>query len=111
MTKGLALYSVSKGAMEHWSDYLHMELGDRGVAFNSLRVDRLVTTEGWQHVYDTQGEEIATGGKGVSSVMTAEQAAEQVAWMLRQPSSWSGHTIGFEDIAALGGPPCPARVS
>ena len=31
-----------------------------GVTFNVLRIERIVATEGWQHVYDTQGEEVAT---------------------------------------------------
>ena len=109
MTPGLALYSVSKQAMERWSDYVELEQGGQGVSFNTLRVDRLVTTEGWQHVYDTQGEDVATGGQGMSASMTSEQAADHVAWMVRQPVSWTGQTVGFEDITGLGGPPSPAR--
>ncbi|HSS08434.1 MAG TPA: SDR family oxidoreductase, partial [Acidimicrobiales bacterium] len=34
----LALYSVSKLAMERWSEYMNLELGGRGVSFNTLRV-------------------------------------------------------------------------
>lgn len=109
MTPGLSLYSVSKQAMERWNDYLELEQGGKGTSFNTLRVDRLVMTEGWQHVYDTQGEAVATGGHGVSAAMTSEQAAEHVAWMVRQPASWTGQTVGFGDITALGGPPSPAR--
>jgi hypothetical protein len=62
-------------------------------------------------VLETQGEEIATGGNGLASTMTSEQAAEHAVWMLRQPTSWSGQTVGFDDISALGGPPTPARVT
>jgi citronellol/citronellal dehydrogenase len=104
----LALYSVSKLAMERWSDYMNLELGGRGVSFNTLRVDRLVATEGWQYVADTQGIDIATGGRGVSSVMSSEQAGAHIAWMVGQPASWSGNTLGFEDITRLGGPPSPS---
>jgi NAD(P)-dependent dehydrogenase (short-subunit alcohol dehydrogenase family) len=107
MTKGLALYGVSKRAMEHWNDYLELELGGGGVTFNTLRVERVVITEGWQYVYDTKGADVATGGRGMGAAMTSEEASEHVAWMVRQPDSWSGHTVGFDDIAALGGPPCP----
>jgi short-subunit dehydrogenase len=109
MTPNLALYSTSKLAMERWNESMHLELGGRGVSFNTLRVDRLVTTEGWRHVLETQGEDIATGGAGIGATMTAEAAADHILWMLRQPSSWSGQTLGFEDVTSLGGPPTPAR--
>jgi gluconate 5-dehydrogenase len=109
LTPNLALYSVSKLAMEHWGDYLHLEAGGRGVSFNTLRIDRLVGTEGFHYVLETQGEEIATAGNGMASVMTSAQAAEHFMWMLAQPPDWSGHTVGFDDITALGGPPTPAR--
>jgi NAD(P)-dependent dehydrogenase (short-subunit alcohol dehydrogenase family) len=110
MMPNLALYSVSKQAMERFTDYLDFELGGRGVSFNTLRVDRLVRTEGWQHVADTQGVEMATGGSGdVSGSMTAAEAGAHIAWMVGQPSSWSGQTVGFADITALGGPPTPPR--
>ena len=109
LTPNLALYSVSKLAMEHWGEYLDLEAGGQGVAFNTLRIDRLVETEGFHYVLETQGEEIATAGNGMASVMTSAQAAEHLLWMLAQPSGWSGHTVGFEDITALGGPSTPAR--
>jgi NAD(P)-dependent dehydrogenase (short-subunit alcohol dehydrogenase family) len=109
LTPNLALYSVSKLAMEHWGEYLHVEAGGRGVSFNTLRIDRLVETEGFRYVLETQGEEIATAGNGMASVMTSAQAAEHFLWMLAQPHDWSGHTVGFEDITALGGPPTPVR--
>ena len=107
LTPDLGLYSTSKQAMERWNASMHLEVGGRGVSFNVLRVDRVVTTEGWQHVYDTQGEEIATGGGGLAATMTPEAAAAHAEWVIRQPTGWSGHVVGFDDIAALGGPPCP----
>ena len=109
LTPNLALYSVSKLAMEHWGEYLHLEAGGQGVTFNTLRIDRLVETEGFHYVLETQGEEIATAGNGMASVMTSTQAADHFLWMLAQPAGWSGNTVGFEDITALGGPPTPAR--
>ncbi|HUZ09832.1 MAG TPA: SDR family oxidoreductase [Acidimicrobiales bacterium] len=109
LTPNLALYSTSKLAMERWNEYLHLELGGGGVSFNTLRVDRLVATEGWRHVLETQGEEIATGGAGLAALVTPSQAAEHVLWMLGQPAEWSGQTVGFEDVSRLGGPPTPAE--
>lgn len=109
LTPGLGLYSTSKLAMERWSDQMHLELGGRGVAFNTLRVDRVVATEGFRYVLDTQGEEAATGGQGMASVMTPDQAAAHVEWILARPTDWSGHTVGFDDVTAQGGPPTPPR--
>ena len=104
LAPGLALYSVSKQAMERLTEYLDLELGGRGVSFNVLRVDRVVATEGWQHVYDTQGEEVATVGGSVTDVVTPAAVARQIGWMVRQPAEWSGHVVGCSDVSSLGGP-------
>lgn len=108
LTPGLALYSTSKLAMERWSDYMNLELQGTGVTINTLRVDRIVATEGFQYVLETQGEDVATGGQGMSGVMSSGQAADHVLWMASQPLTWTGHTVGFEDIARAGGPPLQA---
>jgi len=103
---GLALYSVSKLAMERWNEYMEIELGGRGVSFNTLRVDQVVTTEGWHHVADTQGVDVATGGAGLpEDLLTPEQCAQAMVFLAGQPTDWSGHTVGFDDIRALGGMP------
>ncbi len=101
----LGLYGVSKLAMERWNEYMEIELGGRGVSFNTLRIDQIVTTEGWHYVRDTQGEEMATGGAGLGDLLTPIECAEAIAWMLRQPVDWSGRTVGFDDIRAFGGMP------
>ena len=49
-------------------------------------------------------EDAATGGNGRGSSMTSAQAADHILWMLAQSTDWSGHAVGFDDIAALGGP-------
>lgn len=105
LTPGLALYSASKLAMEQWSDYMALELTDSGVAVNTLRVDMIVATEGFRHVLETQGEEFATGGQGLKAVISSETAGSHILWMLRQPTTWAGNTVGFADITAAGGPP------
>ncbi len=107
---GLALYSTTKLAMERWSDCLSMEAEGSGVVVNTLRVDRIVATEGFHHVLETQGVEIATAGRGMGDVMQSDAAAAHVLWMISQPLDWTGHTVGFEDIAAAGGPPVPPLV-
>lgn len=108
ITPGLALYSTSKLAMEQWSGYMALELAGRGVAVNTVRVDRMVATEGFRHVLETQGEEVATGGQGLTAVISPESAASHLLWVLSQPTSWTGNTVGFADITAAGGPPAPA---
>jgi len=104
----VALYSVTKQAMEHLTEYLHFELGGRGVSFNALRIDIAVSTETWQYVYDTQGADVATLGGTVTAVAPPEAIAAQIAWMVRQPSSWSSNIIGCADVARLGGPSATA---
>lgn len=109
LAAGLALYATTKLAMERWTEHMHLELGGRGVAFNTLRVDRIVATEGFRYVLETQGEDTATGGQGLSAVMTPDQAAAHAVWILGRPTDWSGHTVGFDDVTARGGPPTPPR--
>jgi citronellol/citronellal dehydrogenase len=109
LTPGLALYSTSKLAMERWSEYMSLELSGTGVAINTLRVDRIVATEGFHYVRETQGEDVATGGQGMSGVMSPGGAAAHLLWLVSQPTSWTGHTVGFEDIVGAGGPPVPSR--
>lgn len=104
---GLGLYSASKLAMERWSDYLDYELNDvetSGVAVNTLRVDRLVATEGWYYIAETRGIELATGGSPEAIPVTAESVADVAVWMIERPTSWSGNTVDFHDVLALGGP-------
>ena len=104
LADSLALYSTTKQAMERWNEFMHLELGGRGVAFNVFRIDSVVSTESWWHVYNTQGEEIATGGNGIGELQTPEHTAACAEWMIQQPADWSGHAVGFSDIASLGGP-------
>jgi NAD(P)-dependent dehydrogenase (short-subunit alcohol dehydrogenase family) len=103
-TPGLGLYATSKLAMERWSDFLAAELAASGIAVNTLRVDRIVATEGWYHVAATQGIEVASGGAEVVAPITSRSAAETVLWMLSRPTGWTGHTVGFDSAMALGGP-------
>jgi len=107
LTPGLSLYSTTKLAMERWSDYLDLELSGSGVAVNTLRVDRLVATEGWQHIADTQGVEVASGGASVIEMVEPSLVGDQIAWMLEQASSWTGNTLGIDEVATLGGPAVP----
>lgn len=104
LAAGIALYSVSKQAMERLNDYLHLELGGRGVSFNVLHIERMVATEGWQHVYDTQGEAVATMGGNVSDVVAPDGVGRQIEWLVRQPAEWSGQIVSCADVARMGGP-------
>jgi len=101
---GFGLYSTSKLAMEHWSDFLAAEVAPYGVAVNTLRVDRIVATEGWYHTAATRGLDVASGGAGVIAPVTSQSVAAAALWMLDQPASWTGHTLVFDDVEALGGP-------
>jgi NAD(P)-dependent dehydrogenase (short-subunit alcohol dehydrogenase family) len=101
---GVALYSVTKHAMERLNDYLDYELHGRGVSFNSFRIDVAVTTETFRYVYDTEGAEVASLGGTVTRTAAPQDVARQIEWMVRQPAVWSGNVVGCHDIVALGGP-------
>jgi hypothetical protein len=90
--------------MERLNDYLHLELGSRGVSFNVLHIERMVATEGWQHVYDTQGEDVATMGGKVADVVSPDEIGSQIEWLVRQPAAWSGQIVSCADVVRLGGP-------
>jgi citronellol/citronellal dehydrogenase len=106
LAPGHALYSVTKQAMERLNDYLDLEVGGQGVSFNALHIERMVATEGWQHVYDTQGEHVATlqGQVPMSQIVKPEELGRQIEWMIRQPAEWSGHIVTCGEVVRLGGP-------
>lgn len=111
LSPGLALYSVSKQAMERLNDYLHLELGGGGVSFNVLHIDLLVATEGWQYVHDTQGADVATLGGTVTDIVEPEPIGRQIEWLAEQPSEWSGQIVTPRGVEALGGPALRAVVA
>lgn len=104
LAANLALYSVSKQAMERLNDYLNLEVGGKGVSFNVLHIELPVSTEGWQHVADTQGRDIATAGNPDVTVAAPELIGRQIRWLAEQPASWSGHIVSCADVSRLGGP-------
>jgi NAD(P)-dependent dehydrogenase (short-subunit alcohol dehydrogenase family) len=104
LTPNLALYSVTKQAMERLNDYLHLELGGRGVSFNVLHIELPVKTEGWQYVLDTQGEEIVGADDPDFHAVSPEFIGQQIRWLAEQPVTWSGHNVSCADVSALGGP-------
>jgi NAD(P)-dependent dehydrogenase (short-subunit alcohol dehydrogenase family) len=101
---GVALYSVTKQAMERMTEYLHYEAGGRGVSFNVLHIDVAVLTATWQWVNDHEGADVATLGGLVSDQLEPEVVGRQIAWMVDQPSSWSGNIVGCREVTRLGGP-------
>jgi NAD(P)-dependent dehydrogenase (short-subunit alcohol dehydrogenase family) len=103
-TPGLALYSVTKAAMERLTAYLDLELGGRGISVNALHIEIGVTTETWKIVRDTQGADLVSLGGEVSETATPEAIASQIEWMVRQPGAWRGNVIDCRSVAALGGP-------
>jgi NAD(P)-dependent dehydrogenase (short-subunit alcohol dehydrogenase family) len=103
LSPGLSLYGVTKLSMERLTQYLHAELGGRGVSFNAMHIDRAVSTETWHLVVDRQGAELGLTSE-TRELMAPAVLARQVEWMVRQPADWSGHVIGLDEIEAQGGP-------
>jgi NAD(P)-dependent dehydrogenase (short-subunit alcohol dehydrogenase family) len=95
----MALYGVTKTAQERMTQFLDFEAGGRGVSFNVFCVNTVVTTEGWRTVMEQQGEEIAMGG--ATELVSPEECGDISAWMLRQPSSWSGLSLTIHELREL----------
>jgi citronellol/citronellal dehydrogenase len=101
---GVALYSVTKQAMERMTEFLHLELGGKDVSFNVLHIDVAVTTDTWLWVHDHEGADVATLGGLVTEQVEPKIIGRQIAWMVRQPGAWSGNIVGCHEVARLGGP-------
>lgn len=97
----MGLYGVTKTAQERMTKFLDFEVGGRGVSFNVFCVNQVVTTEGWHVVLENQGEEIAMGGLTYDDLVSPEECAAIIEWMVRQPSSWSGQSLTIEELRAL----------
>jgi NAD(P)-dependent dehydrogenase (short-subunit alcohol dehydrogenase family) len=79
---GLMSYGISKIGLEHLTVDLARILQADGTAVNCFRIDLPVASEGF--VANTPGVDRSTWEP-------CEVAAEGVLWMLRRPSSYSGH--------------------
>jgi NAD(P)-dependent dehydrogenase (short-subunit alcohol dehydrogenase family) len=97
----MGLYGVTKTAQERLTGFLDFEAGGRGVSFNVFCVNTVVTTEGWRTVMEQQGEEIAMGG--ATELVSPDECGAISAWMLRQPSSWSGRSLTIHELRDLMG--------
>jgi len=93
---GLSLYATSKLAAEKMTEFLDVELGGRGVSFNDFRIDKLVPTDAYKL-------SIAKFPDGFSTdeSIPVEECAELIAVMLEQPATWSGQTIGIDELTAI----------
>ncbi len=88
---GLMAYGMAKAAMEHMTMCLAAQLADDGIAVNTFRIDVPVASEGFlanAPEFDHADWE------------PPEVAAEGILWMLRQPSSYSGHNAGMARLRA-----------
>jgi NAD(P)-dependent dehydrogenase (short-subunit alcohol dehydrogenase family) len=103
LIENLPLYGTTKTAQEQLTHWLDFELGGRGVSFNVFRIESVVTTEGWHVVLEHQGEEIATGSHTSTELVTPEECAEIIEWMVRRPASWSGEALEIAEARVLRG--------
>ncbi len=94
-----AVYGCSKAALERLNDAFHLELGGRGVTFNTLRIDETVPTE----MYELSNRRGAVVRPVAHAAMySPAQTAEAMVWMATQPDSWSGNCVGFGDLRTIG---------
>jgi NAD(P)-dependent dehydrogenase (short-subunit alcohol dehydrogenase family) len=83
-------YSITKIGLERLTMDLHRELKSEGIAVNCYRIDVGVASEGVRGVY---------GDIDLSSFETPAVAAEGMAWMLRQPVTYSGQRESMRHLA------------
>lgn len=96
----LFMYGSSKAVLDRLTTDLDVEADGRGVAFNAVRVGA-VATEQWHyakesHILERQG----TGTDGL--VFDPAAVGEAFAWLIEQPSEWSGHVLSFDDLVEWG---------
>ncbi|MDT7944226.1 MAG: SDR family NAD(P)-dependent oxidoreductase [Dehalococcoidia bacterium] len=95
---GLLSYSVAKAAIEQLTRGLALEVKDKGVAVNCLRIEMSVVTEGW--TYLNPDLDYSTWEK-------PETVAQAMVWLAQQPTSFTGHVLTVGEIKermAAGGP-------
>ena len=95
-----------QGRLERVTNAMHTELSGRGVSFNTLRIDETVPTEMYR-LSDDLGA--VANPVPVSGMYTPLQVAAALVWMVRQPASWSGKCIGFEDLRSRWSTACSLR--
>jgi citronellol/citronellal dehydrogenase len=86
---GLMVYGMSKIALEHLTVSLATQLAPHQIAVNTFRIDVPVASEGF--VANTPGFDH-------SSWEPTEVPAEGIVWVLRQPSSYTGHNVSMQAL-------------
>ena len=86
---GMMSYSVSKIALEKWTQALAAELAAKGIAVNALRIEMNIATEGWQF----RNPDI-----DYSSWEKPEAAAETTLWLATRDPSFTGRVMTIEEI-------------
>lgn len=86
---GLMAYGMSKVALEHLTMSLAALLQEDHIAVNGFRIDVPVASEGF--VANLPGADISDWEPPVV-------AAEGIVWMLKQPTSYTGHNVGMAEL-------------
>jgi len=85
-------YSVSKMAIEKFSQGLAQELLGTGVCINCLRIETNVASEGWTSL---------NPGADFSDWERPETAAECILWLAAQPPTLTGLVLSMADVRRL----------
>jgi 3-oxoacyl-[acyl-carrier protein] reductase len=105
----LFMYGSSKAILDRLTTDLHEEAGGGGVAFNAVRVGA-VATEQW-HYSNNTGILERQGTGHLAEVFDPADVAEAFAWLILQPSEWSGRVLSFDDLIELGALRPPTAVA
>jgi citronellol/citronellal dehydrogenase len=82
-------YSVSKVALEKFTQYTGEELKAHNIAVNALRIELNIATEGW--MYRNPGMDFSDWDK-------PEAASETALWIATQPASYTANVVTIADV-------------
>jgi len=86
---GMMSYSVSKIALEKFTQALAAELQPKSIAVNALRIEMNIVTEGWQYL--NPSIDYSTWEK-------PEAASEATLWLATRDPSYTGQVVTIADV-------------
>jgi len=86
---GMMSYSVSKIALEKFTQALAAELGPKSIPVNALRIEMNIATEGWQ---------FRNPSIDYSSWEKPESASETTLWLATRDPSYTGQVVTIAEV-------------
>jgi citronellol/citronellal dehydrogenase len=91
---GMMSYSVSKIALERFTQFLAAELQPKGIAVNALRIEMNIVTEGWQYLNPSID---------YSNWEKPEAASQATLWLATCDPAYTGQVVTIAEIQQMAG--------